>query len=124
MSAAVKNMSSLSWDEIARGLVGVGGSMLILAAASHLLNAGVKGMFSTAAAMVVLGAALLVMAQAVKQFGQLDCDTMIQGLLGVAATLAELGLFMKLTAASKLGLANSAGILMMAASMLVFQKEV
>lgn len=124
MSAAVKNMSSLSWDEIARGLVGVGGSMLILAAASHLLNAGVKGMFSTAAAMVVLGAALLVMAQAVKQFGQLDCDTMIQGLLGVAATLAELGLFMKLTAASKLGLANSAGILMMAASMLVFQKAV
>lgn len=124
MSAAVRSMSSLSWDEIARGLVGVAGSMLILVAASHLLNAGTKGMLGTAAAMVVLGAALIVMAEAVKRFGQLDCGTMIQGLLGVAATLAELGLFMKLTAASKLGLANSAGILMMAASMLVFQKAV
>ena len=124
LSAAVKIMSSLSWEEIAKGLVGVGGAMLILAAGSHLLNTNSAGMIATAAAMVVLAAALVVMAQAVKMFGQLKCEELIQGLLGVGVVLAELGLFMKLTAANKLGLANSAGILMLAAAMLVFQNAV
>lgn len=124
LSAAVKSLSGLTWEQIAKGLVGIGGAMLILVAASHLMNASTKGMIGTAAAMVVLAAALVVMAQAVKMFGQLKCEDMIQGLLGVGVVLAELGLFMKLTAANKLGLANSAGILMLAAAMLVFQNAV
>lgn len=124
LSAAVKSLSSLSWEQIAKGLVGVGGSMLILVAATHLMNTSTKGMIGTAAALVVLAAALVVMAQAVKTLGQLNCEDMIQGLLGVGAVLAELGLFMKLTAANKMGLANSAGILLLAASLLVFQNAV
>ena len=124
LSAAVKNMSSLSWEQIAKGLVGVGGAMLILAAGSHLLNTNSAGMVTTAAAMVVLAASLVVMAQAVKMFGQLKCEDLIQGLLGVGVVLAELGLFMKLTSANKMGLANSAGILLLAASMLVFQNAI
>ena len=124
LSAAVKSLSSLSWEQIAKGLVGVGGSMLILVAATKLMNTSTKGMMSTAAALVVLAAALVVMAQAVKMFGQLQFEDMLQGLLGVGAVLAELGLFMKLTAANKMGLANSAGILLLAASLLVFQNAV
>lgn len=124
LAAAMKLLSGMSWDGIAKGLVGIGGAMLILAAASHLMNASTKGMIGTAAAMVVLAAALIVMAQAVKMFGQLKCEELIQGLLGVGAVLAELGLFMKLTSANKMGLANSAGILLLAASMLVFQNAI
>ena len=124
LAAAMKLLSGMSWDGIAKGLVGIGGAMLILAAASHLMNASTKGMTGTAAAMVVLAAALIVMAQAVKMFGQLKCEELIQGLLGVGAVLAELGLFMKLTSANKMGLANSAGILLLAASMLVFQNAI
>ena len=124
LSAAVKSLSGLTWEQIAKGLVGIGGAMLILVAASHLMNASTKGMIGTAAAMVVLAAALVVMAQAVKMFGQLKCEDMIQGLLGIGVVLAELGLFMKLTAANKMGLANSAGILLLAASLLVFQNAV
>ena len=124
LAAAMKLLSGMSWDGIAKGLVGIGGAMLILAAASHLMNTSTKGMMGTAAAMVVLAAALIVMAQAVKMFGQLKCEELIQGLLGVGAVLAELGLFMKLTSANKMGLANSAGILLLAASMLVFQNAI
>lgn len=124
LSAAVKNMSSLSWEEIAKGLVGVGGAMLILVAGSHLLNTNSAGMITTAAAMVVLAAALVGLAQAVKMFGQLKCEELIQGLLGVGAMLAELGIFMKLTATNQMGLANSAGILLLASSLLVLQKSV
>ena len=124
LAAAMKLLSGISWDGIAKGLVGIGGAMLILAAASHLMNTSTKGMTGTAAAMVVLAAALIVMAQAVKMFGQLKCEELIQGLLGVGAVLAELGLFMKLTSANKMGLANSAGILLLAASMLVFQNAI
>lgn len=124
LSAAVKSLSSLSWEQIAKGLVGVGGSMLILVAATKLMNTSTKGMIGTAAALVVLAAALVVMAQAVKMFGQLRFEDMMQGLLGVGVVLAELGLFMKLTAANKMGLANSTGILLLAASLLVFQNAV
>ena len=124
LSASMKLLSGISWDGICKGLVGIGGAMLILVAASHLMNTATKGLAGTAAAMVILGAALMVMAQAVKMFGQLQFEDMLQGLLGVGAVLAELGLFMKLTAANKMGLANSAGILLLAASLLVFQNAV
>lgn len=124
MSTAMKNMSKLSWDEIARGLVGVAGSMLILVAASKLLNTNAKGMLGTAAALVVLGGALVVMSEAVKRFGALDFKSMLQGLLGVGLILTELGLFMKLTSVNKMGLVSSAGILLLASSMLIFQNAV
>lgn len=124
LSASMKLLSGISWDGICKGLVGIGGAMLVLVAASHLMNTATKGLTGTAAAMVVLGAALIVMAQAVKMFGQLQFEDMLQGLLGVGAVLAELGIFMKLTAANQMGLANSAGILLLAASLLVFQNAV
>ena len=124
LSASMKLLSGISWDGICKGLVGIGGAMLVLVAASHLMNTATKGLTGTAAAMVVLGAALVVMAQAVKMFGQLQFEDMLQGLLGVGAVLAELGLFMKLTSANQMGLANSAGILLLAASLLVFQNAV
>ena len=124
LSAAVKSLAGLTWEQIAKGLVGIGGAMLILVAATHLMNTSTKGMLGTAAALVVLASALVVMAQAVKMFGQLKCEELIQGLLGVGVVLAELGLFMKLTAANKMGMANSAGLLLLAASLLVFQNAV
>ena len=124
LSASMKLLSGISWDGICKGLVGIGGAMLVLVAASHLMNTATKGLTGTAAAMVVLGAALIVMAQAVKMFGQLQFEDMLQGLLGVGAVLAELGIFMKLTSANQMGLANSAGILLLAASLLVFQNAV
>lgn len=124
MSLAVRSLSGLSWDELTKGLVGVAGSMLILVAASRLLGTNSRGMITTAAAMVVLGAALIVMAGAVRLFGSIDFADMMQGLLGVGLVLTELGLFMKLTSANKMGIANSVGILLLASSLLVFQNAV
>ena len=124
LSAAMKVLSGIPWDGIGKGLIGIAGSMAVLVAATQLMNTKSKGMVRSAEAMVVMAAALVVMAQAVKMFGQLDCMSMIQGLAGVGVALAELGLFMKLTEANRMGVANSAGILIMASALLVFQNAV
>lgn len=124
MALALKSLSGLSWEGIAKGLVGLAGSMLILAAGTHLMNTASKGMIKSAAAMVVMAAAMIVMAEAVKRFGELKFTDMLQGLLGVGVVLAELGLFMKLTTANKMGVANAAGILVLAAAIQVLQDAV
>ena len=124
MALALKSLSGLSWDGIAKGLTGLAGSMLILAAGTHLMNTASKGMIKSAAAMVVMAAAMVLMAEAVKRFGELKFTDILQGLLGVGVVLAELGLFMKLTSANKMGVANAAGILILAAAIEVLQDAV
>ena len=124
MALALKSLSGLSWEGIAKGLVGLAGSMLILAAGTHLMNTASKGMIKSAAAMAVIAAAMLIMAEAVKRFGELKFTDMLQGLLGVGVVLAELGLFMKLTKANTMGVANAAGILILAAAIQVLQNAV
>jgi len=124
LAAAMKLLSGISWDGICKGLVGIAGSMLVLVAGVNMMKASVSGLMTTAAAMIAVAAALVVMSEAVKRFGELDCADMLQGLLGVGVALVELALFSKLTAANQMSLASSAGILVLAGAMLVLQNAV
>lgn len=124
LAAAMKLLSGISWEGICKGLVGIGGAMLVLVAGVNMMKASTSGLTMTATAMIALAAALVVMSEAVKRFGELDCADMLQGLLGVGVALAELALFSKLTAANRMSLASSAGILVLAGAMLVLQNAV
>ena len=124
LSAAVKSLSSLSLGQLGIGLAGIAGGVLVLSAASQMMNTNSKGLITSSAAMLVLAGALVVLSSAVEKFGELNPSSMIQGLLGVGAVLIELCLFMKLTEANKMGITNSAGILLMASALLVFQNAV
>lgn len=124
LSAAVKVMSNLEWDELARGLAGVAGGMVILVAGTKLLGGAGKGMIKTATSLIAMAAALRVMASAVKAFGNMDIETMKQGLFGLGLVLVEVVAFAKLMDGLKMSLGNAAGILILAGALNVLATAV
>jgi tape measure domain-containing protein len=93
MADAFKDFGSMSWDEIKRGLAGMGGALtevgVISGALGYLTNfAGLLGSGSLLLAIQGLGD----LADAFKKFGEMSWDEIKQGLAGMAGALGETAL--------------------------------
>lgn len=119
LACALKILSTIDVDGMTRGLTGMAilmGELLAFMAVSKYIGK-VK---STAGGLVILGGALLIMAQAVKVFGEINVDQLKQGLIAIGALLAELAIFSVVT--GKAGHIMSTGVAMVAlgAAMKIF----
>lgn len=118
LTIAVRNLSSLSWEELARGLTGV--TVLIGALVGALNLMPDKGrMISTGLGLLVLAAAIKVLVTAVTDLSGLSWEKMSKGLVGVAGLLGALGLFTRFAMAEKAGIISGVGILLLAAGIKV-----
>lgn len=90
LAESVKTFADMDWGELAKGLVGFGVSLGIVTAAVNLMPK--EGMVKAGAAMILLGAGMIVMAEAVKRFGELDFGTLVKGLFGLAGALLAVAL--------------------------------
>ena len=105
---AFGNFGSMSWDEIAQGLVGMGGSLAevgtVITAVSKL--AGFSSLFGSGSVLIVIQG-LGDLSNAFGNFGSMSWDEIAQGLVGMGGALAEVG-----TVAGLLGtLAGLSGII-------------
>lgn len=87
LSAAIKKLADLSWGELLRGMVGLGGALGILIAAVKPLQSNTAGMVKAAASLILLGIALRIMASAIGKMGSLSWGEIAKGLTGVAGAL-------------------------------------
>lgn len=85
---ALEGMGNMTWDEIARGLVAMAGSMLILSVAMMAMQGSIVG----AAALLVVSAALMALAPALKILGGMSWEEIAKGLVALAGTFLVLGL--------------------------------
>ena len=83
LAAAVKIMSSLSWDEIGRGMTVFAGSMGILIGAVKLLGTSGGGV----GAMIALATGMLVLSVALKVFATMSWEELAKGLVVLAGSL-------------------------------------
>lgn len=113
LASAVRKLSDLSWDELARGLSGTVALMATLVAASKLVSTNSKGMIKMGASMILLSVAINNMAKAVEKLGGLKTDTIVKGISAIGAILLELAIFDKLNGANSTGIRNSAGIILL-----------
>lgn len=95
LSLAVKALSTMSWEELAKGLTGVTVLILGLAGASKLLEGSTKGLIRAGIGMVGMAIALLILAAAVKAFSTMSWSEMGKGMVGVAIGLGLLVLATK-----------------------------
>lgn len=86
IALAVRSMGSLDWEELGKGIGGLGVSLAGLAFALTKMSASIPGSI----ALGLAAAALLLMAKVIKEYGKLKFTDMLKGLGGVAATLAIL----------------------------------
>ena len=123
LAGAVKTLSSLNWEELAKGLVGVGALMAEMAA--FLAVAKLDGKtFSTAVGMVVLASAIKILASACKDFGQMNWEEIGKGLASIGGLLAELAIFTNLTGNAKHVISTGVALVLIGASMKIFASAV
>ena len=92
LANALDKFSNMQWDEIKRGLVGMGGALGELVAALAILNKfGGAGSILGAASIFVIVRSLKKLSDALKEFGNLSWDEIKHGLVGMGGALAEVG---------------------------------
>lgn len=84
---AVEKMGNLSWGEIGRGLITMAGSLATVTVAMNLLP---TGMMSKATGMVEVGAALLIIGEAVRNMGGMSWEEIAKGLVTLAGSMTIL----------------------------------
>ncbi len=112
LASAVAAFAALSWEEMTRGLVGVGGGLLIIAAAARAMP---PGMVVMGVGLIAVATGLNILANAVTKFSTMDWRTMGRGLAGVAGALVAIAVGMRLMPKS-LPL-TGAGLLLVALSL-------
>lgn len=92
LASACKDISQLSWSELAKGLTGVG--VLMAEIALFLNTAKFSGKaVSTATGILVLSAAIKVLASACKDFGSMQWSEIGKGLTSIGILLTEIAAF-------------------------------
>ena len=87
LTLAVAGLAQLSWNELAKGLTGVGALLGMLALVIQPLSAGSAGMVRAGVGITALAIGLNLLAIAVKQFSMMSWEEIGKGLIGVAAAL-------------------------------------
>ena len=123
LASACRDLSKLQWDELGRGLTGVG--VLFAEIAVFLRVAKFNGkMLSTAIGIVILAAAMKVLASACKDFGQMEWSEIGKGLAGIGGLLAELAVFTNLAGNAKHVMSTGVALIAIGAAMKIFASAV
>ena len=95
LASSVKSLADLSWEELAKGLIGTITLLGAVAAAAILMkDTGIKA--STGLAIIEIAAALKILVGVVRDLGEMEWDVLKQGLLSVIVALGGIGLVLEL----------------------------
>ena len=83
LASALKKLSGLSWEELAKGLSGVTGLVAILVAAAKIMNKEKLKMLKLGKQMILMSAAILILASACKKLSGLSWEGLAKGVSGV-----------------------------------------
>jgi len=115
LSSSIERLSKLKWEEIKMGL----GVILTILTSVMILSAVVDGtdLLTTAAGITLLAGALYIMSGAIGILGNMNIETLKQGLMVSAIALGMLSVAMKLMPANLLG--TAVGVVVLASSLYV-----
>ena len=123
LASAVSDLSSLSPEELAKGLIGVG--VLLSEISLFLRTAKFSGKAtSTALGIVILSAAIKILASACEDFSRMSWEDIGKGLAAIGVLLLELAAFTKLTGNGKKTVSTGLALVLIAASMKIFASAV
>ena len=90
LANAMNKMSGLSWRELLKGLVGVGGSLLALSGAFNLISRGGKINLRSSIAILAIAQACKMLSEALAGFSELSWSEIGRGLTAMGGALLEL----------------------------------
>ena len=90
LANAMSTIGNLNWDEIAKGLTGMGGAMAELVAAAKGLSYA-KVDLKTAGSLIAMAQAVKMVADPLKKLGSMSWDQVGRGLSAMGGALTEMG---------------------------------
>ena len=123
MAGALKLLGSIDSETLGSGLFALTAVLLELAGFLALAKFGELST-STATAVLILSAALIVLSQAMYLFGNMDTNQIIKGLTGIASILAVIGVFGKVGGSGLKMASLAAGLTLMSAAVLALSVAV
>lgn len=94
--SAVTDLSGLSWEELAKGLVAVGTLLSSLALFTRFAETG-KASLGQAAGILLLAVSIKMLVGVVQEFSTFSWEEIAKGLTGLTGILVALGVFTQLT---------------------------
>ena len=119
LAGSMKALSTLDWEGIAKGVVGIGALAAIVVASANLMSSDTKQMIKGTVGLVLFAAAIKVLASACKDLSGLSWEELGKGLAGVGALLAELAIFMNVAKFGGKAISTGIGILVLSAGIKV-----
>lgn len=95
LASAVGDFADLDWEEMKKGLIGVGTLLAGLAIFTRLASTNGAGI-GQGAGLILLATAVLILAEATEKFGDMDWGSIGKGVAGVGAMLAMFAAFSQL----------------------------
>lgn len=123
LASACEDLSSLDLDELGKGLLGVGVLLAELVLAFRLMGNGSK-MMTTAISVIAIAAAVKILASACEDLAYLSGGSLLVGLGGIAAILAAIAGFVKLTGNAKKLIVTGLGMIAIAAAVKIFASAI
>ena len=119
MAGALKTLSSINISDMGTGLLGLAAALGTMVLAVKLFSTSSKGLAKTSASLIIFGAALHVMASAIKALGGIDAETLGSGLVAMMGVLTELALFLAAAKFGSLSLSSATAILVLSGALIV-----
>ena len=116
LAVAVKMLSSLDLELLARGLIGVGGILLAVGIFANMVKSAKLPVIG--AGLLLIATAFVIIAAAMKIMSTINMDQVISGLIGFGGVLLSLAIFTKLVNGANLA-AIGAGLLIVSVALVV-----
>ena len=90
LAGAVRSMASMSWEQLAVGLTGIAGGLILVGVAAKLIPG--PALLLTAVGLIAMSGALYLIAGAIQKMAEMSWSELAIGLTGLAGALIILGL--------------------------------
>lgn len=87
LASAIKIMSSMSWEEIGKGLAGLAGALVAVGGGVALIGPSI---LLIGPGMIAMAIGLTILSGALRSFGEMDPIKMAKGILGMGASIVVL----------------------------------
>ena len=124
LSLAIEKLGKLKPETLLTGILGLTVVMGLVVASAKMMSKVSGKMVSASTGLVIFGAAIMVMGEALEKLGTIKPDVIGSGLLAMGILLAELAIFMRVAKFDKMGILAATGILIMSQALLVMKDAV
>ncbi|ASR83321.1 tape measure protein [Arthrobacter phage Caterpillar] len=124
LADAVEKLGKLNVKEMLKGLMAVTTLLMGMAVAARIMSTQNGVLVRTGISMILLATAIKILASAVGDFGGMDWQKMMQGLIGVGMVLGGLVLFTQLAKANKGAIGSAAGLILLGVAIKILASAV